>query len=103
MLHNPNWDKPSLAGFLAFCRSKPEEVYYWGNNDTCACAQYYKSIGMFAQWEHRLAPSLFSIPDAELQLMGNLDKLAFQAACRGISSCETVTFGDLANYIEANT
>jgi hypothetical protein len=57
---------------------------------------------MFAQWEHRMAPSLFSIPDAELQLMHNLDKLAFKTACEGIF-LETVTFGNLADYIEANT
>lgn len=42
---------PSMAGFLAFCESKPpEEEYNWLDNTNCACGQYAQSAGIFASW-----------------------------------------------------
>lgn len=42
---------PSMTGFLAFCESRPpDEEYNWLDNMSCACAQYARSVGIFADW-----------------------------------------------------
>lgn len=54
MLWNPEWKtwktKPSLQGFLDFARAKVAHAghgrFDYSSPATCACAQYYKSIGI---------------------------------------------------------
>ncbi len=46
MLFNPNWNKPSIAGFIVWLETKDSnEAYDWCDINACACAQYFKMLG----------------------------------------------------------
>jgi hypothetical protein len=46
MLYNSKWNKPSLAGFVEWLKTRdPEARFDFNNYRHCAIGQYYKSIG----------------------------------------------------------
>jgi hypothetical protein len=89
MLHNPNWDKPSLTGFKAWLEKQPQERSFdYGDSCECAVGQYLKSIGM--RWYDHNSKA------------DDLNMYASIASTRANIQHRPVTFGDVLAVIGTN-
>lgn len=87
MLHNPNWDQPSLAGFRTWLLQQPQnKTFSYGCCEVCAVGQYMKSIGK--NWYYN-----------EGKPANNLNTYAWKAFCAAQDLGRSVMFGDVVKVI----
>ena len=85
MLYNPHTRVPSLESMAAWLETKdPNEKYDWVDGCKCACAQYAKARGVFAEWRGNAWPR-----QPEISIWHELNMLA--------QHCET--FGKLLERV----